>query len=368
MKIVTKIFTSASELSNIKEELDNFLNSYCKNPFSLYPFIENYMRNYCQDVIPAILVSSVNEKIVGLAPLQLRKNFIFQRANFLLPYYISPDFVVTEEYREDVLRNFLRIIFRKINCKQIVLDLPAESQNMRVLERICVDDKLTFMKQFRETMSHCLISVHGSFGEFEKSQGNHLKKFRRISRNLDKVGNWKIILFENWQDNQNAQDAFDKMRAIERMSWKEKWRLQTGVTIDKDLTWIWHSSLSAAKTNPDFRCKIWFLELNGQAIEYHLVIEYRGTAFLTKTSYAEKYKQLSPGLFVRNAIIADQFNRQEAETIDFLTNLPYMKTWNVICLPRIRFTLNESAIPNLTGIKAIAVLNRFWHVIEYRKI
>jgi hypothetical protein len=149
------------------------------------------------------------------------------------------------------------------------------------------------------------------------------------------------------------------MMAIERMSWKENWRLQTACTIDKDLLWIWDSSLSAAKTNPDFKCKIWFLELNDQAIEYHLVIEYRGTAFFTKTSYAEKYRQLSLGIFVRNAIIADQFRRREVETIDFLTNLPYMKTWNVICLPRVRFTLNESVMPYLFGVKVIALLNRF---------
>jgi hypothetical protein len=93
------------------------------------------MQSYCQESLPVILVSSVNEKIVGLAPLSLRKNLVFKSANFLLPYYVSPDFVVADEYREEVLRIFLHIILKKLKCKIIDLDLPAESQNLPILER-----------------------------------------------------------------------------------------------------------------------------------------------------------------------------------------------------------------------------------------
>jgi hypothetical protein len=369
VKIVTKIFTSASELSKIKKDLDIFLISRCKNPFNLYPFIENYMQSYCQESLPVILVSSVNEKIVGLAPLSLRKNLVFKSANFLLPYYVSPDFVVADEYREEVLRIFLHIILKKLKCKIIDLDLPAESQNLPILEKVSTDHKLVFRKQFIDTISHCLIFVQGSSVEYEKSQESHFKKkFRRLSRNIDEVGEWKIIIIDNLQNNQNAQKAFDKMMIIERMSWKEKWRLQTGCTIDKDLLWIWDASLSAAKTNPDFKCKVWFLELNNQAIAYQLVIEYKGTAFFTKTSFAEKYRHLSPGLFVQQTIIAEQFKKREIETIDFLTNLPYMKTWNVTCFPRVKVTLNKSFFSNLFVRKVMALLYRFEQIIENQKI
>jgi hypothetical protein len=218
-------------------------------------------------------------------------------------------------------------------------------------------------------MSHCLISVHGSLDEFERSLGSETKrKFRRISKNLDKMGKWKIIVVEDLLNDQNAQDAFDKMMAIEKMSWKENWRVQTDSTIDKVLLWNWDSSLSLAKINPDFKFKIWFLELNDQAIAYDSVIEYKGTAFFVKTSYAEKYKQLYPGIFICNVLIADQFRRQEAETIDLLTNLPYMKRWKVICSPRVRFTLSESTMSNLFEAKMIALLSRSLCAIKYRKI
>jgi hypothetical protein len=369
MKIVTKIFTNASELSKIKKDLDIFLNSCCKNPFNLYPFVENYMRSFCQDSIPVILVSSVNKKIVGLAPLQLTKNLFIWRANFLFQYFVSPDFIVADEFREEVLRNFLYIIVKKLKCKIIDLDLPAESQNLPILERVSSDYKLVFRKQFMDAKSHCLISVQGSLSEFEKSQGGQFKrKFRRISRNIDEKGEWKVEIVENLQNDQNAKDSFNKMMTIERTSWKEKWRLQAGCTIDKDLLWFWDSSLSATKTNPDFKCKIWFLELNNQSIAYHFVIEYRGTAFITKTSFAEKYRQLSPGIFVHQAIIAELFRTREIETIDFLTNLPFMKTWSTTCLPRVTFTLNKSYVSNPFIRNIIALAYRFKHIKERRKI
>ena len=369
MKIVTQVFTAASELGTIKKDLDLFLNSYCKNPFSLYPFIENFLQNFCKYSTPIILVSSVNKKIVGLAPLQLKKTLVFQNMVFLLPFEHSPDFVVTDEYREEVLRNFLHIIVNKIKCKRIVLDLPAESKNLPVLERVCADYKLTFRKQFLDSMSHCLISVRGSFDEFEKSLGSETKrKFRRISRNLDKIGKWKIILVDDLLNDQNVQDTFDKMMAIEKMSWKENWRLQTGSTVDKALLWDWESALSVARTNSDFKFKIWFLELNDQAIAYDSVIEYKGTAYFLKTSYAEKYRQLNPGIFICNYLISDQFRRQENKTIDFLTNLPYLKRWNVICSPRVRFTLSKGVMLDLFESKLIAVLSTFWTAIKCGKM
>ena len=369
MKIETKIITNSNELNKMKSDLDIFLSSHSKNPFILYPFIETYMQSYCQDSTPIILVAIVNKKIVGLAPLQLRKNLIFQTINFLFPYFVSPDFVVADEYREQVLRIFLHIIVKKIKCETIVLDLPGESQNLPSLEKISKDFKLTLEKNFPNSMSQCKISLQGSLIEFEKAQGGQFKrKFRRISRNLDESGEWKIIINENFQNDQNVKETFDKIMTIEKMSWKANWRSETGCTIDKDLLWIWNASLWANKNNPDFKCKIWFLELNNQTIAYHLVIEYDGTAFITKTSFAEKYRNLSPGIFVHQAIITEQINRRETKTIDFLTNLPFMKTWSVKCYPRVTFTLNKSSFSDVLVRKAIGLTYEIGHTIKVGKI
>jgi Acetyltransferase (GNAT) domain len=367
MKIKTIICSDARELTKIKNDLVPFLSSYSKNPFILYPFIETYMQKCSQDSTPMILVASVNEKIVGLAPLQLRRNWFYQTTNFLLPYYVSPDFIIADEYREQVLHNFLHIIVNKKKCKLITLDLSSTSQNLPVLEKLSKEFKLTFKKLFAESMSQCTISVQGSLDEFEKAQGGQFKrKIRRISRNLDERGEWKIITNDNQQNDQNAQEAFDKIITIEKNSWKADWRLHIGQTIDKDLLWIWNASLQAAKTNPNFKCKIWFLELDNQTIAYHLVIEYKATVFITKTSFAEKYRNLSPGIFLHQAIITEQFKKKEAKTIDFLTNLPFMKTWNPNCCPRATLTLNKSFVSNFFVRKTMAFVGRFVYIKEMK--
>jgi CelD/BcsL family acetyltransferase involved in cellulose biosynthesis len=327
------------------------------------------MQSYCNESTPIILVAIVDKKIVGLGALQLRKNLIFQTINFLFPYFVSPDFVVADDYREQVLRDFFHAIVKKIKCETIILDLPGESQNLPVLEKISKDFKLTLEKNFADSMSQCKISLQGSLIEFEKAQGGQFKrKFRRISRNLDESGEWKITIIENLQNDQNVQETFDKIMTIEKMSWKANWRLETGCALDKDLLWIWNASLWANKNNPDFKFKIWFLELNNQTIAYHLVIEYNGTAFITKTSFAEKYRILSPGIFVHQAIITEQINRRETKTIDFLTNLPFMKTWNVKYYPRVTFTLNKSSISNLFIRKAIELAYEIGQTMKVGKI
>jgi hypothetical protein len=369
MKIETKIITNSNELNKMKNDLELFLSSHSKNPFILYPFIETYIQNCCQDSTPIILVALVNKKIAGLAPLQLRKDLIFQTINFLFPYFVSPDFVVADEFREHVLRIFLHIIVKKIKCKTLVLDLPGDSKNIPVLEKISKDFKLTLEKYFADSMSQCKISLQDSLIEFEKAQkGQFKRKFRRISRNLDEKGEWKIIVIEDFRNGQNIQETFDKIMAIEKMCWKANWRLETGCAIDKDLLWIWNASLLANNTNPDFKCKIWFLELNNQTIAYHLVIEYDGTAFITKTSFDEKYRNLSPGIFVHQAIITEQINRRETKTIDFLTNLPFMKTWNVKCYPRVTFTLNKNSFSDLLIRKAIGLTYEIGRTMKVGKI
>jgi hypothetical protein len=167
-----------------------------------------------------------------------------------------------------------------------------------------------------------------------------------MERHLNDIGEWKIALVENSNDDQSA-NAFSKILAVEKTSWKETWRLRTERTVDEDLVWIWTSSCSLAKTNPDFRRKIWFLGLNNQIVAYSLVIQYKGTAFIAKTSYADQYSMLHLGLFVNNAVIKDLISKKEVQRIDFMTNLHFMKTWTSTCLPRVRFMISNGIIPNL---------------------
>ena len=103
----------------------------------------------------------------------------------------------------------------------------------------------------------------------------------------------------------------------------------------------------AVRTCPDFKRSVWFLELNGQAIAYSLVIQYKGTAYMAKTSYNNQYRHFYPGIYINNVAIRDLFNSGRISMIDFMTNLPFMKTWTHRRLLRVRFLLWKGFLPNL---------------------
>lgn len=345
MKILTKIITNPHELAEIEKDLDTFSNSYTKNPFMLYPFIKSAMQlNIRSDQIPIILVSKIDEKIIGLSQVLLKRHFGVRAATFLLHYWVSPDFIIDDKYRENVLNHILYVLLKEMRCKLITLDLPAESPNLQALEQACITNKVNFRKKTEQYMSHRVIPIQCSWDDFQKVQGKYFRqRFRYIERNLNNTGKWKITLVESTNNEESTNDTFKKILHVEKMSWKETLRSR----VDEDLLWIWKSSSSATKTNSDFERKIWFLELNDQTLAFTLVIQYKGTAFIAKTSFAEQYRRLCLGLCVNNAAIKALFDEKEVKRIDFMTSVPFTRIWATTCLPRVRYIISEGIIWNL---------------------
>jgi hypothetical protein len=114
--------------------------------------------------------------------------------------------------------------------------------------------------------------------------------------------------------------------------------------IDSDLLMIWRASQYTAENQRDFKWSVRFLELNNEAIVYTLIIQYKKTAYLMKTSFNNGYKKFSPGTYILNSTIHELFNKREIDKIDFLTDLPFHRVWAFICLPRCRFIMSRSPI------------------------
>jgi hypothetical protein len=196
-------------------------------------------------------------------------------------------------------------------------------------------------------LNHRVIPVKCSWDDFKKLKGGkYRRRFKRIANRLDKIGKWKIILFENGNFGDNACTIRSKILEVENKSWKEKWRLQNAQIVDKDLLWLLSASPLAAKNNPDFQLKVWFLELNDKTVAYSLIIQYKGTAFIAKTSYSNRYRRLYLGLHINNAVVKDLFTENKCCLIDFMTNLPFQEIWSSTCMPRVRCLIKGGAVTN----------------------
>jgi hypothetical protein len=333
-------------ISEIEEELDAFIIKNSRNPFMLSVFIKGMMEStLLKDSIPMVLVLMTDGKIIGVAPLLLRKKFGIRSATLLFNSWLSPDFIFDTEHNEVCMQNSLTYIFGHLKCQSAALDLPGEPLNLHILERICETNRIYLHKKNGASLNHCIIPVESTWDDFQKLRGyDFRKKFKKIERHLGRAGQWQILLFEN---ENNEQDVFRKIMSVEEASWKQNWRFQHRTLVDEDLLKIWEGSSLAIRTCPDFKRSVFFLEVNDQAIAYHLVIQYKGTAYMVKTSYNNQYRKFGPGIYTTNVAIHDLFNCGRIKIIDFMTNLPFMKTWTSRHLLRFRLLLWKGFLPNL---------------------
>jgi len=333
------------EISEIQAEMDSFITKNSENPFLLSVFIQKTMEsNSRKGSTPIVLVLKIDGAIIGVVPILITKRLGIRLATFLFDFWFSPDFVYDAEYREICMQSSLTFIFDHLKCKFTTFDLPAKSPNLQVLERVCKTNCLYFDKKNEDYLNHRIISVDRPWTDFKKSKGKHFRQeFRRIEYNLDSVGKWRILRFEN---DVQEQEAFQNIIDVEKVSWKKNWRFQQHISADLQLLQLWEGSSLAIKTCLGFNRNVWFLELNDHIIAYSLVIQYGRTAYIAKTSYDDRYREFYPGIYVINASVRDLFNSESVKTIDFLTNLPFVKKWASGCELRVKSLLWKDYMPN----------------------
>ena len=339
-EIKVKVITNPDK--TIEVDWNELVSQSCENPFLLHGFVLQIMKSsYLNDYSGLILVFSHEEKIIGIAPLMERKRFGVRDVKFTNKFVYSPDLIVDDNNRQILISLVLNFLFKNLNCKFVEFTLPIESPTLNILKEQCKDRGINFKVAYE--MGHRILPVGCSWNEFQSLRGkNFRQQFRKAEKKLDLAGPWKTVsVFDN-----EGTGVIERILDVERRSWKDTWRNKKGDYVDEDLVNILYASQITAKNEPAFKWKVWFLELNDQAIAYLLVLHYKNKAYLTKTSYDEKYRKFYPGQFLRKSVISDLFNEGQTNTIDFLTDLPHHQTWTSICKHRATITMTKGVIPN----------------------
>lgn len=347
LRLSIHAFSDTRELSEIAAELDAFIIKNSKNPFMLSVFIQEMMESTIQKGdTPKVLVFMADGKIVGVAPLSITKKFGIRFAELLFDYDVSPDFIFDTEYRGVCMQNSLTFIFDHLRCQIATLDFPIESLNLNILERTSKINHIHLRKKTAPYLNHSIIPIDRKWTDFQKSQSKNFRhRFKQIERHLSKAGQWRILLHEN-EDQEH--EVFREIMDIEKTSWKQSWRLQHHRLVDESLVKFWWEGPSLAiRTYQDFKRSTWLLELNGCNIAYSLVVQYKETAYITKTSYNNQYRKIYPGIYINNVAIQNLFDNGGIKTIDLLTHLPFHEIWKSKHLSRVRFLMWKGFLPNL---------------------
>jgi hypothetical protein len=284
---------------------------------------------------PLLLMASVDDEIVGIAPLMVKRRLGIRYAKFLLKSPLSPDFISCDGYRRILLSKTLEFLFKSLHCQVVDLTLPAASPNTTVLRDECLVRKICSFQ--REDVGQAVLNVDRSWSEFAKSRGKKfLQDIRRTERNLSHVGPWRVLCLENMDE---MSKALEQIMRVERLSWKQAWRIRTGQETDHDLLAIWAGSQYASRTGSSLKRSTWLLEVNEQIVAYAFILEYKEVASVVKSSYDRQYARFAPGIYLISTAIRRIFEKKDVIMIDFLTDVPFTKTWTSIRLKRARYIM-----------------------------
>jgi hypothetical protein len=339
-----QVILNSDKIFEIDRAWNELVGQSCENPFMLSSFVLQIIKSSCsENNSPLIPVFLCKNRIIGIAPFMSKKTLGVRSVKFVNKSDVTPDLIVDNQYREILIAQMLDFLFTNLKCKFVELSLPVESPNLQIIREQCKVKGINF--RLSPEMGHRILPVTCSWGEFESARGkNFRQQFRKIERKLDQAGKWQVLCV----DGDEGTVAVEKILDVEKRSWKQTWRMQKGEDADEDLVAFIEASKRAAAIEPAFKWKVWFLEFNSQTVAYLLVLQYRGVAYLTKTSYDQQYKGFYPGQYLRKIAICKLFNERQVKTIDFLTDLPHHLTWTPVCKRRVRITMAKGVIPILT--------------------
>lgn len=344
-KITLTFITDIQEFEALETELSSFLDQYNDNPFLTLPFLKKSLESLPRDSVAFLIIARISGKIIGFAPLLLERKLMFKTLGFILKYELSPDFIISDGYREIFFTSLFNC-FKILKINSIKLDIPENSPNFSHIQNACNNNHLYFNKLPNvDSQNHALIRFE-SREEFEKAMTSRFrKKFKKYEKDLQATGQFRIYSYDPINPTQIRHKIYSNVIEIEKFSWKQEWRSQRSLNLDDDLIWLWESCLCAEDT-PQFRWFIHFLELNNQAIAYVFTVHYKGTAYIAKTSFVNRYGSLHPGLFILNFAVKYALGTENIQTVDFMTNLDFFKIWQPTYHKRITVEVN-GLIPEL---------------------
>ena len=93
IKLSLYAISDPSKILELEEVIDAFVNKWSKNPFLLGGFISQFITsNRLREGAPFVLVVKADEKIIGIAPLMIKKRLGMRFAQFFPSWLVLARF------------------------------------------------------------------------------------------------------------------------------------------------------------------------------------------------------------------------------------------------------------------------------------
>ena len=351
MTLSTLVIFDINCFEKIVDFWDMEVADHVDSPFlSSCMLIEHWKLSIALGDHPFLMIFLSGNRIVGFAPLLMKSSFGLRQASNLA-YYIYPDFF-SDDYRENGINILVSFLVDELNCESVDITFENESANLIVLKKIC--DKRNISYEMQANEGQAIIQTKNTLDFFKRSLGHKtVKEFRRISKKIDRTGSWKISCFSV-----NCS-SIEKIREIERLSWKTNLRGKQGATKNLGLECIINGAQVKSKCKASFDSEVWILKINEVPTAYVIAAKRNKTLFLLKTSFDLRFKEFWPGKFLINSLIERVFTDKIFDNIDFITNLHFVQTWKPLVKKRTTVRILRKSL--LSKVNFLVFENRISH-------
>lgn len=292
---------------NLKEEWDSLYRAvYPNNLFLTHQWLSIWIRHFGNSRWAAILCRSKKTNSLKAAAIFRIKG---RKVGFIEPYHSHfPDILCFHGHfpLSDII-TFLKVRYRPRLVE--LVQYPA-----KLIIQQMIDSSVGREWYVLKKSPYVMRSIDVSQG-FESYLGQKKKKIRhelkRKNKKMEKAGAINISCL---QSPAASEKLFNAIEEIE----KDSWKYASGTAIiSSDVEYRFYKTLFDTYSKLSM-AKGYILFKDNSPLSYVMGIIHEGTFYALKTSYKEKYKQLSPGLVLFFRIIQAFTMHNEISTIELL--------------------------------------------------
>jgi len=273
--------------------------------FLAHEWFDCWWKSFSKDTRLHTIVVKDNNKIVGIAPLMMKKTLIRGLPVKLLSFIDNGNsghnnFIVDTTRRSEILEKIIECLVDKMPVWDLLelKRIPPKSLNFQILREVLHSKRILFAE--KEGTYAPYLRIGSDWDSFFKSKSRKTRKtIRNIQNRLDKRGSYfvqKITDFEGYKE------VKSKLYEISANSWAE----EKGNSLNNPENRLFFDKVSYFAALRGWLL-IWILHLNEEPIAFEYHLKYKGKVHGLRSYYKQSYSDVSPGAFLNYYIIQHLF-------------------------------------------------------------
>ncbi len=279
--------------------------------FSSHEWYRTWWKHFGGEMALFIVVAREGEKIIGIAPLCLKKT-VYRGVPVRMVAFMENgnslhnDFILAPDRKAEALSAILNYLFE--NCRRWDL---VELKNMPSGKHypLCRElfDEMNVKWRVRTGLNSPCIRIDAGWETFYAGRSGRARKtIRNIRNRLNKWGSCRLQKISNWADYQAARD---QIRSIAENSWTQK----AGDSLASSRNLAFFDDLTRIACERRWLA-LWLLQVNGEAVAFEYHLQCNGKNHGLRASYKEEHARLSPGGFLDYLIVKELFESTDGVT------------------------------------------------------